>query len=408
MHRDALRVSWGTAPSEARKIHVPASKSELNRMLICAALSNGKTRLQGKSNCDDVVKMISALKMQGADIQEQGDAYVVSGGGLLNETRNMAVSCGSGGTTFRFLMALAAARRGRTLLKVDAQLRNRPIKSWLGTLGQVGSRIQETDEGFCVEGSERWPQKIEVDVSETSQFASALMMVTSFFLEPTELLFKGEVVSSPYLQLTRECVEAFGANIEPLDQGVRIHPVSSKGVENIFELEADASSAAVWLAAKKLGWPVLVENYPRSKRQADACFPKLLEEFNEPSRQFSLKNAPDLAPVLAALSALLPGNTTIFEAQHLRHKESNRIEDLQKAYTSLGIELKNTEDGLSILGDQVPSSGEFSPFGDHRLAMAATLFASQCDFVTVLEPFVVQKSYPEFWEHAQYVGWSVE
>jgi len=126
--------------------------------------------------------------------------------------------------------------------------------------------------------------------------------------------------------------------------------------------------------------------------------------------QVDLLESPDLAPVLTAAAVQIEQAVEIVGGAHLKHKESDRIDDLVRAYAAIGIEVEGRDDGLFVpAGRQAPAPGApaWPTFEDHRLAMAG-LLVSFAGPITIAHPMVVTKSYPDFWRHARRLGWSVQ
>jgi 3-phosphoshikimate 1-carboxyvinyltransferase len=73
--------------------------------------------------------------------------------------------------------------------------------------------------------------------------------------------------------------------------------------------------------------------------------------------------------------------------------------------SSLGADIKITDDGLIINGGKALSGGEVSSCKDHRIAMSAAVASTICtDTVTVNSAEAVAKSYPAFWEDFAALG----
>src|SRR5690606_20599881 len=87
-------------------VTVPGSKSLTNRALVCAALANGTSTLDGALEADDTVAMREALAVLGAGIERDpasGLRTVAGTGGTLRPgpaTLDVKLS----GTTSRFLL----------------------------------------------------------------------------------------------------------------------------------------------------------------------------------------------------------------------------------------------------------------------------------------------------------------
>ncbi|MCP4810856.1 MAG: hypothetical protein GY884_36435, partial [Proteobacteria bacterium] len=110
-----------------------------------------------------------------------------------------------------------------------------------------------------------------------------------------------------------------------------------------------------------------------------------------------LADAPDLAPVLTVLATLSPARVEITEAEHLRVKESNRIDDLVGNLAAVGVHVEARTDGMLIpAGVQTPTDGGSWPtHHDHRIAMAGLLLTLSGVPLRIEGQGVVAKSYPE-------------
>ena len=64
----------------------------------------------------------------------------------------------------------------------------------------------------------------------------------------------------------------------------------------------------------------------------------------------NMATMPDLVPTLAVLAAFAQGDTVITGVAHLRHKESDRLAAVATELAKLGIEARETADGLVIRG----------------------------------------------------------
>ena len=73
----------------------------------------------------------------------------------------------------------------------------------------------------------------------------------------------------------------------------------------------------------------------------------------------------------------------------------------------LGGNVEETEVGLIIQGGKL-SGGETSSFGDHRIAMAASIASLGCEKEVIIDRSeAVNKSYPKFYEDFKLLGGQV-
>lgn len=409
-----LRVVGAFEPERraAAPLAIEASKSELNRAQIIAALHPYEVEVRGDSSSADVFYLRSTLGAIQSVAPEE----------------SVAVYCGEGGTTLRFLLAFAATRPGETRLYAHPGLLKRPHAPLLDALRQGGAQIDEITDargaGFSVRGWQQAPESIEIDGRISSQFASALAMLSATGA-PLELIVRSErasgneMASRPYFTMTLEMLRRVGLNVDerdiPAGQSFRIYAGDGFERPSTLEIEPDASSAAVWAVAEYLGVPVDMSAYQAPAMQPDSGVVEILARLREASKRgdgsirLNLQASPDLVPVIAVAASRVETEVRVEGVAHLRHKESNRIEDLVELFDAVGVEIEAMEDGIRIpAGIQRARDAEVETFGDHRMAMAALLLSAHGAAITIKKPWVVAKSYPNLWRDAAYLGWRVD
>ncbi|MAT38168.1 MAG: hypothetical protein CL946_01045 [Ectothiorhodospiraceae bacterium] len=402
------RVRVQCKTPRAASITVESSKSELNRALIIAALRKGITRIEGKSSALDVQEMVTALDALGAPLIPTTAGWETIGVDASNsDTRS--VHCGEGGTTLRFLIAYAASQPGKTRLNAVPALLRRPHGPLIEALRNAGARIEQTEDGFTVQGWENFPLSFTVDGSDSSQYVSALSLLAAGAPHPFTIRIEGSAVSKPYLEMTLALLERAG--VEVLHEGavIALNPTPKLERECELTIAPDASSLAVWRVTAYLGHPGNAA-MPKDTLQPDSRIDEYLGILkNETAPAIDLRNAPDLLPVLS-IAALRTGKTVRFTGiGHLRHKESNRIEGLQQSLQAVGIRAE-AEEHAFVIPAQSPGKlrGAFDTRSDHRLVMAGALLALLFGQIELTAPWSVQKSYPSFWDDARRAGWTLE
>ena len=120
------------------------------------------------------------------------------------------------------------------------------------------------------------------------------------------------------------------------------------------------------------------------------------------------KDIPDLVPTISVLASVARGKTVIYNAEHLRLKEIDRIEGIYSNLKSLGVDVKMRDDGLEIVGGRI-EGGAVDSFGDHRMALAFSLLGLvSAKGVLVKNAEVVSVSYPNYFEVLKKLGVEVE
>ncbi|MDZ4242130.1 MAG: 3-phosphoshikimate 1-carboxyvinyltransferase, partial [Candidatus Omnitrophota bacterium] len=112
--------------------------------------------------------------------------------------------------------------------------------------------------------------------------------------------------------------------------------------------------------------------------------------------RFSLKDCPDLVPVMAVLALFARGTTRLCDIRHARVKESDRISDLRSELLKTGADVRETQTELIINPRPGYRSGVLlDPHQDHRLAMAFSVLGLKIG-TKIRDIDCVRKSYPGF------------
>lgn len=191
---------------------IPASKSILNRALICASYafeSEKHTNLiiTGDSSCDDVIKMKEALAILKKNLHGAS-----SSSGLSSPNYD----CGAAGTVLRFLSLRMSRIPGTHILKGTERLLQRPQQDLLELFKILGVGYELTKSSMILhtEGWKNINNPIVVQRSVSSQFASGLLLNAWDLPEDLILDMKGEPMSEGYLQMTIDLVSQLGMRIE--------------------------------------------------------------------------------------------------------------------------------------------------------------------------------------------------
>jgi 3-phosphoshikimate 1-carboxyvinyltransferase len=346
-----------------------------------------------------------------------GDAVEV--GPRRNPSGPVTVDLGNSGTGARLLLALLAAVPGRFVVDGTPRLRERPMAPLVEALEGLGAVVEARDGRLPirVEGRTLRGGRLEVRPEVSSQFVSALLMAAPLTENGLELEVLGPIPSRPYLDLTREVLERFGATVS-IDPSGRVWTVAPGPLKSSVErVEGDWSAAAFFLAAAAVaGGSVEVAPLDGSSRQGDRRVCDFLSgcgvevavapgkvTASGPARApvvADLEETPDLFPALAVVAATAPPGSRLQGLQHLRHKESDRLDVMVGNLRRLGAVLEEDGRALRVLESAQGPAGvevEVTAAGDHRIAMAMALAALRLGPLALDDADCVQKSFPGFW-----------
>ncbi len=418
------------AAGVAGVVEPPGSKSISHRALNLALIGRRPATIDNLLEAEDIAAFRAALAAMGWRL------HAVSGSGVRVEPPPhghavhgpVRLDCRSAGTLLRLLTATCAVTPGEWILDGSPRLRERPIGPLVAALRQLGARIEELGRPggapLHVRGGRLAGGRVEIDASESSQYVSALLMAALRAEGPTELLAPF-LVSSPYVDTTRDVMAGFGAAVEVRRDGsaseFRVEPCEPELPGGRFRVPGDDSAAAYPAAAAAIcGGAVRLRGLSPVSTQGDRAFLDLLEGMGASVQveaeeirvagsgslaavDCDLSKMPDQAPTLAAVAAFASGVTRIRNVAHLRVKESDRLAAVATELRRAGVTVDELPDGLRIVGDPDLVSPPGSPaipvdtYDDHRIAMSLALVGLRRGGLSIRSPAVVAKSYPGFW-----------
>ena len=117
---------------------VPGSKSYTHRVLVAAALSDGRCLIDNALDSEDTHLTLRHAEALGRRGRQEGTSLAVSGRKGALEGLPSPIFLGNSGTSMRLLTAVAALALGRSLLTGTDRLQARPIRDLLDGLARVG------------------------------------------------------------------------------------------------------------------------------------------------------------------------------------------------------------------------------------------------------------------------------
>lgn len=399
-------------------VTVPGSKSYSHRSIIAAALSNGISTVENCLESEDTLLTIKALKTMGVDIEKREDIYTIYGNAGVFPHKNEEIYLANSGTSLRLLTGIASIGNGIYTLTGTKRMHERPINNLLDSLKQLGVSAFSVNDNSCppvsVKGSRIDGGSITVDCSISSQFLSALLLISPFTRDGVEISLPSEPVSKPYIDMTIDIMEKAGIVLER--NGYRKYFIEGNQFYKAgkYVVEPDCSNATYfWGSAAITGKKVKVNNIKRSSVQGDVKFAELMEEMgcivNHEKDGISVTggklkaiktdmgNMPDVAPTLAVVAAFAEGETVVSNVAHLKAKECDRLGSVVKELLKMGVKAKCTDDQLFITGG-APKAATIETYDDHRMAMAFSIAGLKTPGVIIKDEMCVAKSFPNYWD----------
>ncbi len=392
-------------------LQLTGSKSISNRLLILQSLSGQMSPLHNLSNSDDTRVLHKALLSKDATV----DVEIA-------------------GTAMRFLTAYYSIQDSETILTGASRMKERPIKDLVDALRSLGAEINYLEnEGYPplkIKGKKIQGGKLSIKADVSSQFISAILMISPYFEKGIQLELLGEVLSRPYIEMTLSLMEQQGVGYKWEGNTISIHPGTYS--DNVREVESDWSSISYILelvALSESGEIQLTKvdensvqgdqegmNYFQllgvdSSIDKDVLTVRKKKDFKLPDYlEFDCTKTPDLAQTLAATTCALGIRMKITGLKSLPIKETDRLKALKIELGKCGTEVQiiNNE-ALEIVPSAEFSSQDlsFETYGDHRMALCLAPLALKSHSVIVNNPAVVNKSYKSYWEDLKILSFDI-
>ncbi|MBW8049711.1 MAG: 3-phosphoshikimate 1-carboxyvinyltransferase [Cytophagales bacterium] len=452
-HKKKLHLSH---PAKVIKgtISLPASKSESNRVLIMAALTGNRCGICNLSEASDTVILNNILN--GRQVETPRNSGQAPDTTLDEDT----VDVKDAGTAMRFLTAYYVATKQNKMLTGSLRMQERPIGPLVDALKELGADIRYIKkEGFPpirINGGSNLTSanKISINAGMSSQFISALLMIAPVLPTGLRLQLAGNITSKPYIRMTLKIMEHFGIKHEW--EGDIISIMNKQGqnyVPPVYTVEPDWSAASYWYSMVALAdeAEITLPDLKKNSFQGDSIIAEIGEKlgvkttFNSDEViirkkgstlqriDLDLTENPDLVQTIAVLCAAKGIALSMSGIENLRIKETDRIKALKNELSKMGAKIDIKGRGkMEIISDfgfhrkdaetqrmiflkkpcvsaslRLNSDLCFQTYNDHRMAMAFAPLGLLAN-ITIDEPNVVEKSYPNFWNDLRKAGFVIK
>lgn len=393
-------------------VHLGGSKSIANRALIIQALCKQSFEIKNLSNSKDTDTLKKLLS------QSEGE-----------------LNAGHAGTCFRFMTSYLATKDGTQVLTGSDRMKQRPIAPLVNALNDLGANITYLENpGFpplkIESPRSEWKNKVNIDGTMSSQFITSLLLIAPSLPNGLNINILGDLVSVPYVEMTLRMMEYFGIKYKWEGNQINIDAQEYQAKE--FTVEADWSSASYLysLVALNADSKIEINGLFKNSLQGDSeiqnfatdlgVLSKWDEEIltientagHKPIFEYNFIRQPDLAQTIACICAAKNITGLFSGLQTLFIKETDRVKALQDELSKVNVSMaklppkfkgEKQDDYYLIDGKYDHPKSSFSTYQDHRMAMAFSSFATRSDIV-IEEPDVVVKSFPNYWEVMESLG----
>ncbi len=406
-------------------VQLAGSKSISNRLLILNEVLDLNLILENNSTSEDTLLLQNALDQ-------------------IKNKKGGTIDIHHAGTDMRFLTALLATKEGEWILTGSERMKQRPVGELVNALRSLGAEIsyleKENFPPLKIKGKKLKGGQLEIDGSISSQFTSALLLISPTIENGLELSLKNEIVSWPYILMTLDLLSQFGLKVSTILNTIKVLPTLDKKQETRnkkFFVESDWSAASYWysIVALSKNAEITLVGLTKSSSQGDSVLQEIFTKLGVSSQftnqglvltknanvstqfEYDFTDCPDLAQTIAVTCFALGIQAKLTGLKTLKIKETDRILALKTELEKFGAMVVITENSIEIKDarrktqDQLPTADcqliTTETYNDHRMAMSFAPLSLVFGPLNIQNPEVVSKSYPLFWEHLKSVGFSV-
>lgn len=404
-----IKLNRSQIVNRQSRLKITGSKSESNRLLLLQAIYP-ELEIENLSNSDDTQLMHKALKSD-----------------------DSVIDIHHAGTAMRFLTAfLSTQEKKKVTITGSKRMKERPISVLVDALKSLGADIEYLEkEGFPplkINGKKLKGGKVSLKANISSQYISALLLIAPKLKKGLKLKLEGTITSTPYIKMTLNLLDQIGVKTKFEGNSIKIKPFNKSVLTKRLVVESDWSSASYYysiLALSEIGSQLRLSSYKKESLQGDSILTDIYNRFgvttvfdnndiilkkvplNLNPVSLNLQNAPDIAQTIAVTCLGLGVECQLSGLHTLKIKETDRLVALKTEIEKLGGEVTITDNSLHLNASQdLHENINIDTYNDHRMAMAFAPLSIKIP-ICINDANVVSKSYPEFWNDLESIGFSI-
>jgi len=389
-----------------KTVSIPSDKSCSIRALLFASQCIGVSKIKNLLESEDVLNCLKALRTLGVKITKVKDIYKIYGNGLSAfrlKKKLTKIYIGNSLTTSRLLCGLLSTCPEKFYLYGDASANKRDMSRIIKPLEKIGAFFYPKGKKttpLIIKGTNMPLAQTHIENLGSGQVKSSILLAA--LNTPGTTVIEEQKISRNHSEIFLKEINA-DITIKKLKNK---NLISLKGQKNLYgfkySISSDPSSTSFLIALTLLtpGSQLLINNVLcnstrigfikvlKEKMNANIKIKNLKKVSGElvgsilvKSSKLKTINCPkkivtsliDEFPILFIIAALTKGISKFKSIGELRHKESDRIKNMELGLNKIGIKTKSTSNSLKIFGNpniKIEKKIDIFPKDDHRIAMS--------------------------------------
>ena len=400
-------------------ITAPPSKSVAHRLIILAALKNGRTEIYGVGKSDDVIATLNCVKNLGAKVEIFDDFVAIEG--IKDVLVASKLPCNESGSTLRFMIPVSCALGANATFLGTEKLLSRPNEKLFDLLLAKGIKIN----GYNFEGKLS-AGKYEIDSTISSQYITGLLLALPNLEGDSQIVLKGETVSKDYINITLSTMDLAQIKYKKTADSFIVYGNQKSNLPDKITVEGDWSGAAFPLVLGAIKGEITVKNLSLNSKQGDRKILQLLTDIGAnvkiKGEQITVKESklsafeidcqdiPDLAPIICVLASATNGECKIKNVERLKFKESDRIQTTLDFLQKAGITASYKEGNITVYGNGAKfKNAIYNGSNDHRVVMCQSVISAIASGESQINGCqAINKSYVSFFEDLKKLGGNID
>lgn len=434
----------------------PSSQSIAKRALICAALTEGTTVLEGSFYSQDLQVMVNALRQIGLKVHQDSHhgRIEIDGRNGVFPVDEEYIDVENSTLTVNFLTAALAFSRGLYRINGDRMVQQFPMGDLIYALNQLGADVRSENAfdtlPFLIEGvmdrkgvspsSQRYGINSMMEGEQrryaamtgtiSSQYVSGILLASPLAARncPVELHVVNQLSCDPYVSMTLDVMKEFGIEV-PVKVGDDENLLFSRGTTYVipqgaeykphaYTIEPDASLANIALAAVAIaGGKIVIKDLNDKSIQKETEFIYCLQRMGcnvsfgdnsvivaKPERSHlrgvsvDMFDMADSVQAFAVCALFATSPSRVSNIGYIKRKDPDRLPRLFTELRKFGANINEFDDGFLVIPRKHLKPSTIEADGDARLAMSLGLLGLRQEGVRIDNTDCVQRAWPSFFD----------
>jgi 3-phosphoshikimate 1-carboxyvinyltransferase len=311
-------------------------------------------------------------------------------------------------------------------------MKERPILVLVEALNNLGADIEYIDKkGYPpirLNGKLISNNIVTLPANVSSQYVSSLMMLGISINKGLKIKLSTKITSLPYIHMTKKIIERIGGNVDVKPDEVIVKQlVSNKIPDQIVESDWSSASYFFSLVALSDTSDITLSSFFNKSIQGDSRIVEIYKQFGvetnfinnkiylkknnidlPDSISLNLRDNPDLAQTVIVTCLGLGVDCELEGLHTLKLKETDRLLALKTEIEKFEVDtIAVSDQSITLINNSKLKSGVIiNTYDDHRMAMSFAPL-SMINPIIINNPEVVSKSYLNFWNDLESIGFKI-